>query len=291
MKRYINILSLMMISGMILLSSCDEVDPPYLKSGGGFVDTNEVVQKILLEEFTGMKCGNCPAAHREAKRLSDYYPGRIILVGLHAKFYAKPDPSHPLDLRCDESEELETKYGALQAGFPKGMLNRMELNGNVLQDPGNWDTEIPAILNQEPPMSIELTPSYDEATHEISVDVDIEYFKAGETTHNLCVFILEDNIVGFQTDDEATPSEIEDYVHRHVLRGSMNGTWGEAVSTTAPTTGEMINKTVKFVIPEENRPGGEKEWNVDNLILVAFVHNYDGNSVVLQAEEAHLIEE
>jgi hypothetical protein len=41
------------------LLSCDIVEGPYAKKKGGTNDTTEqVVRKILIEDFTGHQCGN-----------------------------------------------------------------------------------------------------------------------------------------------------------------------------------------------------------------------------------------
>ena len=57
MKR---IIPLLIASVAILLSSCANVDEGdrYIK-----VESSEAKRSVLVEEFTGQKCINCPEAH------------------------------------------------------------------------------------------------------------------------------------------------------------------------------------------------------------------------------------
>ena len=89
---------------------------------------------------------------------------------------------------------------------------------------------------------------------------------------NLQLWLTESNIVSFQLTDEGY---IFDYVHNHVLRDAVNGTWGEAVQLTADAT----QLTYTYNVPEE--------WNAQHMAVVAFVSNEDG---VLQVIEHEIFE-
>src|SRR4051812_25265537 len=60
-----------------------------------------VFKKILVEDYTGHKCGNCPAAARELARLDSIYPGKVIPMAVHAGYYAGvtpgSNPPYPTD--------------------------------------------------------------------------------------------------------------------------------------------------------------------------------------------------
>ena len=45
-------------------------------------------RRVLLEDFTGQKCRNCPKAHREISSLKEVYGDNLIAVSIHAGGYA-----------------------------------------------------------------------------------------------------------------------------------------------------------------------------------------------------------
>ena len=80
MNRYFSVAICVML--VLLLSACDEIAPPYKQSGGVVVVTGE--QKVLIEDFTGFRCGNCPSAAETADNLYKAYKGKIIVIGIHS---------------------------------------------------------------------------------------------------------------------------------------------------------------------------------------------------------------
>ncbi len=45
---------------------------------------------VLLEEFTGKGCTNCPKGSRELENLLTQFPNNLVAVSLHAGFFANP---------------------------------------------------------------------------------------------------------------------------------------------------------------------------------------------------------
>ena len=98
--------------------------------------------------------------------------------------------------------------------------------------------------------------------------LDVEtslYGVNGNFTGKLQLWIVEDNITAFQMMPDG--SRQEDYVHQHVFRAAVNGTWGEDIKVNE---GQQVNFKCKGVPLSE-------DWNVDNLFIIAFV--YDDNGV------------
>ena len=68
-----------------------------------------------------------------------------------------------------------------------------------------------------------------------------------------------------------------DYVHNHVYRASVNGTWGEEISLSANVFPALTHSIAL-----------KEDWNKANLAVVAFVYN-DAEGV-LQAAECKVTE-
>ncbi|HPI19880.1 MAG TPA: Omp28-related outer membrane protein, partial [Candidatus Kapabacteria bacterium] len=214
---------------LLIISSCDEITYPYRE--GTHIDTTDTVsQKILLEDFTGFLCNNCPAAHELAYELKEQLGNQLVILAVHAGYYAKPNLQYTYDFRTAAGTEINDHF-SVQA-YPNGMFNRTAYNNKIPLGVDYWGAAINTLKNKTPKAKIELTPSYNETSHSISVDVKIKYLQQSSTNHYLVVQISEDSIVQIQLDKRKTPELIQNYVHNNVLRGSITSTWGDQVSST-----------------------------------------------------------
>ena len=77
----------------IFFGSCDVIDGPVNEdfvidtSGGSSFD-----KAVLLIDFTGHKCGNCPTAGETAKMIESSFGDKVIVVASHVGTLAFPQP-------------------------------------------------------------------------------------------------------------------------------------------------------------------------------------------------------
>ena len=187
------ILVLLFVS--VLFSSCDIIDPPYLDENNGEVDTTENVRKILIEDFTGFTCKNCPIAHGLADDLKETFGSRLVVISIHAGGYAEPTAEHPYDFRTPSGDELDEFFGVSDIGNPNGMVSRKEFSEKRVLGPYEWEGAINELLDFEPELLIKLTPEYKESTRTIEVDVEVEYLAEGSSNHHLSVFMIENHVI------------------------------------------------------------------------------------------------
>ncbi|TAL67035.1 MAG: Omp28-related outer membrane protein [Bacteroidetes bacterium] len=281
MKIIYHLLSL--ITLFILLACCDEITGDYRQSQNQNIDTSKNARRILLEDYTGFKCGSCPAAAEIAHDIESRYSGRVILMTVHAGYFAEPTTAHPYDFRTPEGNEWNVTFGIRDIGNPNGMVNRIKSDGSYVITPTKWDAVVLSLLNTEPVLKLEFNAYYSLSRKEISVDAMLTYLKDGFPTHNFVACILEDSIVQYQIDYRKTPQDIEDYVHNHVFRATMNSTWGEPVSVNDIKAGAVIRKNCKYIIPES------KGWRIDKLKIVCFVHDNSTKEILQSGETDKLI--
>ncbi|MFW6019944.1 MAG: hypothetical protein ACOCPM_05120, partial [Bacteroidales bacterium] len=67
---------------MIFFNSCDQIDPPY-KENITF-ENKDTVRNVVLEEFTGHLCVNCPSAGAIIHDMKDTYGENLIVISVHA---------------------------------------------------------------------------------------------------------------------------------------------------------------------------------------------------------------
>lgn len=290
MKR--NFLSFLLLLIIAALSSCDKVEAPYLELKERVIDTGQIIDTtpqriVLLEDFTGHKCVNCPEASLLAGNLQMAKPGKLVVVSIHAGFFAVPDPSgnYTADYRTPEGNTLFNYFGVL--GTPTGLVNRKPYKQKLLLTHDKWEAAIDEELKRDPLAHITLRNTFNNATRKLEIEAGIRILEALEGMYNVSVWITESGIVSPQKNNNsavgATPEMLE-YTHKHMLRGSVNGTWGDPLNTQPGLAKDQkINKSYQFTLPET--------WNADHCSVIAFITRTDGTDekeVVIQAAEMHV---
>jgi hypothetical protein len=268
----------------LTFTACDKVEGPYKKdtTGGGGNDTT-LVRKVLVEDYTGHKCGNCPRASKALYDLKAIYGDRLIIMAVHAGTFATVFPPgapyYTYDFRNPTGVELDTDFGISVAGNPNGMVNRREVNGSVIVSSTQWADEVATVLTSTAPVpaSITIETTYNSVTRELQADIKTKFFEDLSDAYRLSVYMLEDSIVNWQKDYDVTPNDVPDYVHREVLRGSMNGTYGDIVTNTA--AGSESDFTFNATLGTD--------WNENKMYILAFLHN-DTTREIIQVEQKHV---
>jgi hypothetical protein len=282
------IFSLFLILTIAFLSACDIVEEPYLKdnSGGGEIDPGENVRKVLLEDYTGHDCVNCPEAAVEAEDLQEIYGDQLIVMAVHAGWFARPIPADPYLANyygCPAGETWLTFFNA--TANPVGLVNRTQTSpGNYLVDVGEWGSRISAELEKEPDAKMTIENTFNEATSKLETKITTQFFSSQTDAYNLLVCITQDSIIDGQKNNNASIGEtplIEEYVFMHMLRTSVNGDWGEILTDGSVEEGIDYEKSYTITF--------EDDWVPKNCHVVAFVYNTE-NKTIVQAEEASVLE-
>ena len=262
------------------LTSCDIIEEPVCLD----CQAAESEMKVLLEDFTGHLCGNCPRAHEQLEQLEENYGDNLIVIAIHAGGFANTFPAagYEPDYTTLMGDDLESHYDADNEGLPVGMVNRRTWqDGKVLQKFAGWGTQISTILAEEPPLKIELSAELGD-NNDIDVDVDLTYFQPGSADHHLVVVVTEDSIYSKQSDYDEPSGSISSYHHKHMLRGTFtNGTWGDQISTSAIDAGDIFDKDITTA--------WNSDWVAANCHIVAYVID-NSTKEILQAEQVSITE-
>ena len=228
------------------------------------VDQEPHNRTALLEEFTGIKNGDAPAAHAISEQIQQWHPGEVAVVRIHAGFFAVPDDGQP-DFRTSWSEDLFAHFAV--PFTPTGVIGRSPLFGSMVQSLDNWSLATDVVLFQASPVNLGVASAFEPNTRELTVTIELYYTADADTTSDFIhVLLTEDHIIGYQNDANATPPDVLDYDHRHVLRAYITDLWGDEVTTTL--TGSSVIRTYTFTVPDE--------FDIANCNVVAFVGNYQG---------------
>lgn len=219
-----------------------------------YVAPETAKRTVLLEDFTGQRCVNCPKGTEVIEQLQKEYGDNIVAVGIYSGDFGKQPNGKLLPLTTETGCEYFDHYVA-GYGQPIGMVNR---HGAVNYT--DWTAKVREELARESSVSMQLEAQVAEGQIIINVGT-----KAIGTTYsgNLQVWVLEDGIIGTQYMPDGSINK--EYVHNHVLRTPVNGTWGEAINLAA---GEQKTQQLTQTI--------SSNWNTQNLSIVAFVYNDSG---------------
>lgn len=282
-------LRILLFSFLAGIYSCDyisnPVEPTTNNNGESCISTafpaTTPYRKVLVEDYTGHKCPNCPQAAVSIKKLEDTFHDSVICIAVHADFFAKPDTKFPEDFRTDAGEKYAVTFGF--SGYPNGLVNRKDYPSNAVKAHTSWLSEVSTILHTTPEADVQMLSEYNTVDSTVCVNIQTKLLTNPPitTTYNLCVMLIQDSIVAPQVDGTNT---IPAYLHRHVLRDNINGIWGDSVLTNAKKDEARVKK-YRFKL----------QPNYKNIIckpkdcyLVAFLFD-NSNYRILQAEEIKII--
>jgi len=188
---------------------------PLLTNAQGMVSQEPSNRTVLLEEYTAINCGNCPAGHALAETQLQLHPGNLVAVELHGGGLAIPNPGQQ-DFRNQWATALWSFYGVYAQ--PRGAIDRIPVSGNVVVSTSAWVNAINNALALPSPVNIGLATSFDPGPRTLTVDVELFYTGDGPGGNDrISVLLKENQLVGY-LQDYINGAQAA-YDHNNVLRG------------------------------------------------------------------------
>ncbi len=279
-NKIIFILSIILvISGVF--HSCDKIaEDDYLTP---LPDIDWQGQRVLIEDFTGMRCSNCPEAAGVAEGLQDLYPERVIVISNHVNLSNASSLGSPDTLTSNIGNDYFTQFYTIKpVTLPMGMINRINLSSGRLFQHSQWNGLVTSQLRNLPDFDLEIKNSFSNPDSVLTVKVTATPRKNIEGQYKLTVLITESGIIGLQKDANTEGGIIRDYNHKHVLRTAITSS-SEMINGLA-SKGVAIEKTYQKKIPFRWEKGGYA--NINNCHVVAFIS--DTSETIKQVVEAGL---
>lgn len=278
-----------------LLFSCDVIDEPFLREGvqpppdtaacpiPDFPEVPVAVQNVLLEDYTGHRCVNCPQAAIQAHDLVASWGGRLKLVAVHAGLFAAyVSAPYTANYTTPAGDAWDQTFGVSNVGNPNGLINRTGFSQNHIVSPSNWAGRIQDAMQQTPEVMLQVITDYSPAERKLCAHVRATWLQDMQDNINLLLIILEDSIVSPQKNNNPQVGpvpDIMDYTHMHVMRHAMNGIWGRPIISADSLTsaGSQIIHTYRYDLPET--------WVAEHCGVIAFVYR-TSDYQILQVEDA-----
>ncbi len=288
---------ILVVSAIGWLGSCDKIEQPYTEKIEGPVDTatcpvpdfptvTVLKKRVLLEDYTGHKCVNCPAAALTAHNLKEIHGDQLVVLAVHAGFFAKPSTSGSYinDYRTEAGTAWDDFFGIGLVGNPNGMVNRTGYSLNHIIPPASWGAKINDALATDPLVDLQMINEYDAAERKLCTHIKTRFISSIDRNLKLIVVLTESGIISAQKNNDAEAGivpEILDYEHNHMLRAAITSTWGNQVAVKGVVNPESVVKSYKYILPAS--------FNADNCTAIAFVYD-DDTEEVLQAVEVPVVE-
>lgn len=280
---------------VILFTACDKIAEPYLIATGTidtvacpapiFPTITTHIKRVLLEDYTGHTCVNCPSAALSTHNLKGQYGDKLVVIAVHAGFFAKPSNTgnYTYDFRTPAGTDWDNYFGIGAIGNPNGMVNRRKINNTYVIAPSGWSNAVAGMVAETPQIDIQIINEYSTDGKKLCTHVQTQFLQAIDKNLKLIVALAEDSIVAPQKNNDplvGTTPEILYYVHMHALRGTITSTWGTAIAAFGTVNPTSISNSFVYQLADN--------WIPANCRVVAFVYD-DDTKEVLQAAEAKVI--
>ena len=270
--------------GTVLLTSCDKINEPFYQIINNEdvtvtfpdVDPASVYRKVLIEEFTGHRCTNCPAGHQILEQLHQRYGDTLVMVGIHYGSLAKPiGETFGYDFRTSEGNQIGDEYNI--DAIPKAIVNRIMKEGGWSRD--QWATAVGDVDRSKVNAALQIINEYDAATMTLKVNTKVTALKDYQNPLRIAIYLVEDGIVKPQKDGN---QDILDYTHNHVLRAALTDAFGQPLRENQRwASGDSEVYAAKIDC-------SQTDWVMGNCYVVAALID-PINSEVIQVEKLNVI--
>lgn len=263
----------LLFAGALLLSACEE-EAPFIKlvdDPKPAVDTTFILpvaetpqaKNVLIEDFTGVRCGNCPKGHEAIEALVADHGSRMVPIATHG--YDFPQFTSPYsgfdDFRTTFAAQIYDIIGK-PAGLPFASFDRTEFSSNT----SGWIAAAENRMNTiTPKANLSITNNQlDEAGKKFTALYRVSFCDSLNEDVFISIAFLESHIISKQLDDHAGGT-VDNYEHNHVLR-------------TYPIFASKLNDA----LPVEKGRTWEKQFTFD----AATVKNFNNGYAVLIVHKA-----
>lgn len=292
----------------LLFVSCDKVDNPYgdiitydldttLYPGSwqDYLDndypvfstnTNSDVN-VLIEDFTGHTCSNCPTAADIAHDIQSNHPSRVYVASIHAGpggmtgfQFASSQGKFTRNFTNDDGlaygKEFESGFNFL--GNPSGTVNRRVVDNKMFDAYGTWETRTLNIMSDNNlKVNIQSVFNYYSETNGGYLHVEVEKKSNDPIQMNTVVYVIEKEHVNWQKMPDNSDNEF--YTHQNIHLGSIdNRAWGQGTFSADDSNGAKKTLDYSYTLPSG--------YDKDDLHFLIYVYDVDTYEIlqVIQQE-------
>lgn len=226
--------------------------------------SREFIRRSLILKITGNWCGWCPQLSLSAHEAIELYPNHIELVNFYTNSGA---------LTCSSVRIFENLFGT-GGGAPFASFN-------YYSEVGNYSSGYTTARDEFVNLAKEAVETEELKSNTViggvasvdggSVNVTINIASKEAGTYNVCAFLLEDGVIGQQSDYTGLVDDPRNYEHSDILRASITDEFGDEYALSA-----QGNKTINLSV--EIPANVQNTENLHVLVFTMREGTYEGTA-------------
>ena len=267
--------TLLILSFGVLLNGCDVIDEPFKDSISpidtlGLVQSDTIIQTqkaVLIEDFTGHRCKNCPKASKAINELDSLFNSQVIPLAIHAgpSNFTGVNNEYPTDFTTEYGDDLATHFGI--SALPMGLVQRIDYPNSHQKTYTAWAGITNLELAKSPEALFTLSSEYDALNRVTVLNYSIEIVSNQINPLWIAVYVKETGIISPQLMPNNARNET--YIHKNVFRSAPYGPLGISISENGGTPGQVFTGSVPASI-DPLWDANECEW----VIIIYDQSNY-----------------
>lgn len=269
---------------LVSINSCDKIKYPTkivteldttLYTGGVWAEyptpvfetNSNNLRNVLLEDYTGHKCPNCPNAASVANDIEKSNPERVYVVSVHtgpggdgsfqdiSSDCSNPDNDYCYDFRTTESnnygETFSSGFGFI--GNPQGTINRITFGSDMFSFSSNWSNYTTQTLTENDlKINMQSQSNYYDDSRGMFLHVETEFLDDLAGDYNIVTYVIKNEII---EDQDSSGVHIHKYHHHNVFLGCIDElAFGQPVGQTNPSSGSKIITDYSYKLPTNIEP-------------------------------------
>ncbi len=291
-----HLLLITVVGALLFMTACDKVDNPYeeqvvIELDTTFypgvwenyndeeypsfpVNTNTNVN-VLVEDYTGHTCNNCPTAADIAHGIHENNPNRVFVASVHT------DPGAQLSFQSpytsgnkyttDHTNPDGIAYGeTFENGFnfignPQGTVNRKIVDDKMFDFSGTWQSRAEAIMTENDlKVNLQSVFNYYPSTKGGYLHVEAEKMTSENLELNTVVYVIQDSLVDWQLMPDNTDNS--NYIHRDKHLGSIDDNpFGTLTFEPDEPQGAKVITDYSYAVPNGLNP--------ENMHFLIYTYN------------------
>ncbi|PSK90300.1 Omp28-related outer membrane protein [Taibaiella chishuiensis] len=280
MKRKISYMAILLIAGF---ASCKEHGVSIDGNDNLAEDTTYVSKtpeapepkNFLVEELSGVRCGNCPEAAAFMEDLNKQNQDRLKVVTIHvshlARMITEREPKSIQNLAVPEGLRIVQRLFGEVGNMPCASGDRWMLgnSGNryLVDGANNWPTLISSMKakSNTTPVNIKLESKYNTEKDQYDITTTVHYTKAVTGANTLSIYLTESKIKDAFIDAD------ELITYNHVLRKAITAAEGKVILDSHPTKEPGLTYIYRTALKIDASDPAQKFWQPENMKVLAFV--------------------
>lgn len=280
MKKSIGYIALLFLTGF---TSCKEHGVSIDGNDNLAEDTTYVSKtpeapepkNFLVEELSGVRCGNCPEAAAFMEDLNKQNQDRLKVVTIHvshlARMITEREPKSIQNLAVPEGLRIVQRLFGEVGNMPCASGDRWMLgnSGNryLVDGANNWPTLISSMKakSSTTPVNIKLESKYNTEKDQYDITTTVHYTKAVTGANTLSIYLTESKIKDAFIDAD------ELITYNHVLRKAITAAEGKVILDSHPTKEPGLTYIYRTALKIDASDPAQKFWQPENMKVLAFV--------------------